>query len=754
MIVRYRLILSFNRYQNLRFFSSNQSSMKKKDGMIEMQKLRNIGIIAHVDAGKTTTTENMLYHCGTIGSVGRVDTGDTVTDFLPVERERGITVQSAAISMTWKNHNINLIDTPGHVDFTVEVERAVRAIDGCVLVLDAVAGVQAQTMTVWRQAEKQGIAALAFVNKMDRNGASFEDTIKSLKVKLGSNAIPLQYPLFSPDNSFIGIVDLIGMNKIEWKNINERESESEIVSKKDPYYDDVIEARRYLLESLAEVNESFMEIYLNATEIEAEDDIELPIILSAIRSSCINREILPVMCGSSLKNKGVDVLLNSVISFFPSPLERLPCKLHPVPQPQSKYKQKKSSSKGEIIEKEVKEIAPDSKVVCGFAFKVTYDPQRGKLVFVRVFSGKLDKKDMIFNTTQGIRDKVLQVCRVKADYLEQVDSVSSGNVTCLVGLKHTNTGDTLVSEKGPLKTWQLATLDVPKDVFSIAVEPELSSQQDALDKALEILCIEDPSLRAEVDEESGQTIIAGIGELHLEIVRSKLLDRFKIPIITAAANIAYRESLIEDVFISSQWFTFSRSIGNKQLFAKLQYSIKSTTTADDPSYKIHDIVKEKLKVEEIDSLEKGLEGAFSRGPRSFPVCGIDVQIEDVEINEYTTPGALLACSSLLVDETLRSDDYTLLEPRMAVEVAAPGNHLGDILSELTTRRAEVREVNTDGYMHSIDAVVPLATMIGYATTVRSLTQGEGSYSMNFLDYTQVDPKIMEHDYQQARNKFM
>lgn len=748
IFIRKKNILSFRRHFNVRLFSSNQQNMMKK----EMQSLRNIGIVAHVDAGKTTTTENMLYQCGTIASIGRVDTGDTVTDFLPVERERGITVQSAAISMHWKNHNINLIDTPGHVDFTVEVERAVRAIDGCVLVLDAVAGVQAQTMTVWRQAEKQNIAAFAFVNKMDRNGASFEDTIKSLKVKLGSNAVPLQYPLFSPDdNSFIGIVDLIGMNKVEWTNINETESKSIPLSEDDYNYDDIIDARRFLLESLAEVNESFMEIYLNATEIDAENDIEISTILSAIRNSCINREMLPVICGSSLKNKGVDVLLNSIVSFFPSPLERLPCALYPVLKSQSKHKY---SLNGNKAMKTIKEIAPDSKDVCGFAFKVTSDPQRGKLVFVRIFSGKLDKKDTMFNSTKGIRDKPLQICRVKADYLEQVDSISSGNVACLVGLKHTNTGDTLVSDKGPLKTWQLATLDVPKDVFSIALEPEVSSQQDALDKALDILCIEDPSLRAQVDKESGQTIISGIGELHLEIVRSKLLDRFRIPVITAAAHVAYRESLIEEASIPSQWFTFSRTIGDKQLFAKLKYSVQSTAYADDPTFKIHDDVKEKLKLEELDSLGKGLDGAFSRGPRSFPICGIDVQIEDVETNEHSTSGAILACASLLVDETLRSGEYTLLEPRMAVEVAAPGNHLGNILSELTTRRAEVRHVNTDGYMHSIDAVVPLATMLGYATTVRSLTQGEGSYSMNFIDYAPVDPKIMEQDDEMARSKFI
>ncbi len=737
-----------------------------------LSNIRNLGIIAHIDAGKTTTSEYMLYLCGDIASVGRVDNGDTVMDFLPQERERGITIGSAAISMPWGNCKLNLIDTPGHVDFTVEVERSCRVLDGVVVIVDAVSGVQAQTRTVWKQSNRQNLPAIAFVNKMDRDGASFIRALDSIQSKLGIPTLAMQMPLFKSDDYFYGYVDLMTMDKHEWLDLRAPEYQTYLtemqhlkgkqnlyphrVSPLDPIEDAqvwqlAVEERAAMLDTIAGEDEHFMEYFLDAgEEVHVHDERAQAEVLGAIRRLCHERAIVPAFCGASLRGKGVESLLGAITALLPSPLERPPATA--VALQGSRVSERPRGQAKKNQDHLVKEVHPEDKALCALAFKVVHDKARGPLVYVRNYSGNLMSRQVIWNATKGVKERVNQLLLVSGGDLDGVDIIGAGEVACLVGLKHTETGDTLVEPKGPLHSYVLDGLTVPKAVFSLVIEPERSSHQTELEDALRILTIEDPSLVYEIDEESGQNVIRGIGELHLEIVLDKLKRQFGLEVFTGKAYVAYRESLDKEQGTVKKRQLYDRTIGMKRLFAAVTMEIVPAGDSSDPDVIVEPAVITALSgADEVDALLTCIRGALRRGPRGYPIAGVTVRVLDVERDGDTTSGAIQACAAIAVGQLMSGPSCVLLEPVMALEVEVPSRFVGDTLNDLTvTRRAHIHQINSmedeegSADISTITANVPLGTMLGYATSIRSITQGEGSFSMEFLEYSgPVDENVVQ-----------
>jgi elongation factor G len=661
-----------------------------------------------------------LFATGYTKEVGRVDDGNTVMDFLPQERERGITISSAAIAVSWKDHSINIIDTPGHVDFTVEVERSVRVLDSAVVVIDAVAGVQAQTRTVWRLAQKNLLPALVFTNKMDRDGASLSRAVNSLKDKLGINGVPIQYPLIRDDN-FVGLVDLTTMNLISW-NAAPTSSKTplppliESISESHPMYGDIQLARVSMLESIADLDEDFMMSYLNdSTEITTSS------IRSALRRACLDRKLVPVLCGASLKGKGIEPLLDSILEYLPSPHDKAPdTAIH-----------RKTNT--ELL------VSPTGHDLFALAFKVIYDRARGPLVFVRVYSGSLQTKKPLFNTSKQKKDIPNQVLHVSADELSQSGSIEAGNIGCIVGLKNTSTGDTLVAATSNFSDYCLSGLTIPPNVFSVSIEPEKSSQQSELVKALGILTLEDPSLKYEVSEESGQTIIRGLGELHLDIVCDKLRRQYNIDVQVGKAYVAYRESLDASQEPVTTEYVLDRAIGPNRIYAAITVRIQKTDGFSPAIVTIDEELNRKLTPLERDTMIDAFASCLSSGSKGYPVVGVSIHISSFLKDHDTTEGAIRACIVSYVHSILKEVSTVVLEPVMSLEIESPESSVGSILSDLSVkRRAEIKEVvSLPGEMSSINAIVPLVTMLGYATELRSLTHGQGNFSMEYFSH-QVD----------------
>jgi elongation factor G len=690
---------------------------------LDVKKLRNVGICAHIDAGKTTTSEQMLYACGAIRNVGRVDSGDTVMDFLPQERERGITISSAATKMKWRDYDICIIDTPGHVDFTIEVERTMRVLDGSILVLDAVSGVQAQTKTVWKQVTKQSIPAIAFINKMDRDGSDFNRSIDSIRTKLGANPIPIQYPLGAEDN-FLGFVDLISMRSMMWPSsqLSPRAPNPPVIknySESDSDYENVVNARKKMLENIAEVDDQFFEKLMSVDDSKITESE----IIDALRRSCLSNTSVPALCGASLKGKGIEPLLNSIITFLPSPSER-------------------SSQKAvHLSNHSVVSVLPLSNDLCALAFKVVHDKEKGQLVYVRIFSGTITTKQMLRNSTRGSRERVHQLLEIHADEMTIVDEASGGQVVCLVGLKDTRTGDTLVLEKGPLHSYKLDGLSIPPPVYSLSIEPESSARQKDLDHALTILELEDPSLVIEVNKESGQTILRGIGELHLEIVCDKIRRNFGVEVYTGRSYIGYRESILaisKDEPVTKR-MVYDKMIGNKRMFAGIEFQVHSTDPLSKPSHSLAKELKMMITADEINALTEGFENGFIRGPLGYPIIGMHVTVSSIEKTADTTAGSIRACVAQYLDYLLKSEHRDILEPIMSAEIDVPVQFVGEILSDISTkRRGEIVEVVSSGTRNVVMANIPLSTMLGYASTLRSMTHGEGSFSLEYASHQSVD----------------
>lgn len=620
------------------------------------------------------------------------------------------------------------------MDFTIEVERSARVLDGSIIVIDAVSGVQAQTQTVWRQIQKQRIPSIAFVNKMDRDGAGFSRAVDSLRKKLGANPVPIQMPLGSEDK-FTGIVDLISLRTFVWEGASKTPPPPIVgaLAPSDSLYPEALQRREELLEAIAEVDEAFLERYLEASDAPAVDGVpatlaSLPVgeILDALRRACLRNALMPVLCGASLRGKGVEPLLDSILAFLPNPLDNRPFT--------AVHKQTAVA----------KQLTAQSTDMCALAFKVTHDPARGPLVFARVFSGNLTAKHALYNASQGSKERINQLLQVSADELATLPQCGPGEVCCIVGLKHTSTGDTLVTDNGPLKSYVLEGLTIPPPVFALAVEPEKASLQDDLEAALRIMCLEDPSLKLEISAESGQTLIRGIGELHLEIVIDRLKRQFGLEVTTGQAYVAYREGLHPQEETINRSFTYDRTVGPRRLFATLSFSVRATGQIAEPVVKIDKAVKAALTADEYISLYEGLHASLGRGPRGFPVVGLEVTAKAVERDADTTPGAVRACASLFMNDLLTQEgDRVLLEPVMSVEVELPEKFVGGVLSDLTVqRRAHIRDIvaNVD-QKHIIQAQVPLASMLGYATTLRSMTQGEGAFSAEYDTHLPVDPSL-------------
>ena len=680
----------------------------------------------------------MLYMSGETRSVGRVDSGDTVMDFLPQERERGITISSAAISFNWKNTTINLIDTPGHVDFTIEVERSVRVMDGVCVIVDAVSGVQAQTRTVWKQCQKQGLPAIAFVNKMDREGAMLNTAVQSLKNKLGISAIPVQLPV-GREKEFSGVIDLIGMKKLIFKKNSSRTPPPPEIMElhpDDPIMEEALQARIQMLESIAELDEEFLELYLLAGE--KEDTVMQPSpeeILNALRRICRSSSGIPLICGSALKGIGVEPLLDAISCFLPAPTDRPPFEL-------------------QNAAAERKQIVPNSQSpMVALVFKIVHDQGRGgTLSFVRIYSGKLYAKDVLYNSSQMKRERVHQLFKISADDLIPISSVESGDLACIVGMKNTVTGDTILTEKSGLESYRLSGLEIPASVFSLSIEPAKSSQQAELEKCLELMCLEDPSLQYEINVESGQTLLRGIGELHIDIVCDKLRRQYGIEVTTHKAYVAYRESIDPEMEPISELYTYDRNLGLKRLYAEMEVifsPIKSVSGKENEvilpltsqsSIHIAKTVRKGLSAQQLDALEVGLRTAFSRGPAGYPVVGLSISVLSVNLDADSTPGAIQACASSLVSHILESGRGVVLEPVMLLEADVPCDITGDVLGDLSAnRRAVVKEVtsNPDGSRSNIIALAPLASILGYSTAFRSITKGEGSFSMEYMQHQQV-----------------
>lgn len=687
---------------------------------IPLNRIRNIGIMAHIDAGKTTTTERILYYTGVSYKIGEVHDGAATMDYMEQEQERGITITSAATTCHWKGgedqfelHRVNIIDTPGHVDFTIEVERSLRVLDGAIAVFDAVAGVEPQTETVWRQANKYGVPRFCFVNKMDRMGADFERCVAMMRERLGCIPVPIQLPIGREDD-FLGIVDLVTMQAIIY--------EEETLGAKYSYQDipeDMLEAaqaaRTFLIEVVVEPDEILLEKYLNGEEISSEELYE------GIRKGCLSMSFVPVICGSAFKNKGVQPLLDSVVRFLPSPLDVPPVEGHDVDDGEK------------IIIREADDSAPFS----ALAFKIISDPH-GLLSFVRVYSGTIKTGQSVYIPRVGKSARLGRIVKMHANKREEIDSIETGDIAAVVGLKDIHTGDTLCDENKPVL---LETIDFPEPVISVAIEPKTTADQDKLGIALSKIAQEDPSFRLQSDEESGQTIIAGMGELHLEIIVDRLTREFKVSANVGKPQVAYRETILKSVEKETK---FIRQTGGRGQFAHVIIKLFPRNRGE--GFIFNNLIKGgTIPKEFIAPIEKGIVEALGGGILAgYPLIDVGVDLIDGSFHEVdSSEMAFKIAGSLAVKEAAREADLKLLEPIMKVEVVTPDESLSNVVGDINRRRGRILGMDARIGAQVINAEVPLGEMFGYATDLRSQTQGRATFSMHFHSYDQVPSQVAE-----------
>ncbi len=679
----------------------------------QLEKLRNIGIIAHIDAGKTTTTERILYYTGVSHKIGEVHEGTATMDWMEQEKERGITITSASTTCFWRGHMINIIDTPGHVDFTVEVERALRVLDGAVGVFCAVGGVEPQSETVWRQADKYGVPRIAFVNKMDRIGADFFNVVKEIEEKLNGNPLVIQLPV-GVESSFVGVVDLIKMKAVIWDSdvLGATFSEKEIPEE---LADQALEYRNAMIEKLADFDDSIMEKYLEGEDI-SEDEIK-----KAIRKATIETKITPVLCGSAFKNKGVQPLLDAVVDFLPSPLDIPPVKgIDP--------------RTGEVVERKASEEEP----LALLAFKIMSDPYVGKLTYFRVYSGTLKAGSYAYNSTKGKTERIGRLLRMHANKREDVDVVYAGDIAAAIGLKYTTTGDTLCDEKHPIL---LESMKFPEPVISVAVEPKTKADRDKLSNALQKLAEEDPTFRVRYDEETNQTIISGMGELHLEIIVDRLKREFKVGVNVGKPQVAYKEGIKAKV---KQEGKFIRQTGGHGQYGHVWIEIEPLERGKGFEF-VDKIVGGVIPKEYIPAVEAGVKEAAESGVLAgYPVVDFRVTLFDGSYHEVDSSDmAFKIAASMAFKEGAKKAKPYLLEPIMDVEVTTPEQYLGDVMGDINSRRGKIRNMSEKGNLKIIKAYIPLSEMFGYATVLRSITQGRGTYTMQFSHYDEVPKNIAD-----------
>jgi len=678
---------------------------------VPLERVRNIGIAAHIDAGKTTTTERILFYSGIVHKMGEVHEGTAVTDWMDQERERGITITAAAISSTWKDHRINIIDTPGHVDFTIEVERSMRVLDGVIAVFCSVGGVQPQSETVWRQADRYKVPRIAFVNKMDRTGANFYKVYNQLRDRLKTNAVPIQIPI-GAESDFRGIVDLVKMRAYLYTNdigtdIQETEIPEEVKDLAEEY-------RLKLVESVAETDDELMEKYLEGEDL-TEDEIR-----SALRKGTVDGMIVPMLCGSAFKNKGVQLLLDAVIDYLPAPIDVPPIQ-------------------GTLPDgSETERVADDDAPMSALAFKVMADKFVGRLTFVRVYSGTLKKGSYVYNSTKDKKERVSRLIVLKADERIDVDELRAGDLGAIPGLSNTLTGDTLCDQDSPVI---LESLFIPEPVISVAVEPKTKQDMEKLSKALNALSEEDPTFRVSIDSETNQTVIAGMGELHLEILVDRMLREYKVEATVGAPQVAYRETIRKS---SKAEGKFVRQSGGKGQYGHVVIELEPGEVGSGFEF-VSKIVGGAIPKEYINPAAEGMKEACESGILAgYPLIDVKVTLvdgsyHDVDSNEM----AFKIAGSMAIKEAVKKASPVLLEPIMKVEAEVPEDFMGNIIGDLNSRRGQIEGQDTEQGTSKVTAQVPLAEMFGYATDIRSKTQGRGIFTMEFSKYDEVPRNVAE-----------
>lgn len=678
-----------------------------------LENTRNIGIMAHIDAGKTTTTERVLYYTGRIHKIGETHEGASQMDWMEQEQERGITITSAATTASWKGHRVNIIDTPGHVDFTVEVERSLRVLDGAVAVLDAQSGVEPQTETVWRQATTYGVPRVVFVNKMDKIGADFLYSVKTIHDRLQANAHPIQLPIGAEDQ-FEAIIDLVEMNATFYGN--DLGTDIEVREIPEEYKAQAEEYREKLIEAVAELDEELMEKYLGGEELTKEE------IKAAIRKGTTNVEFYPVICGSAFKNKGVQKMLDAVIDYLPSPLDVPAIKGHAV------------DDEEETIERHSSDEEPFS----ALAFKVMTDPYVGKLTFFRVYSGTLDSGSYVQNSTKGKRERVGRILQMHANSRQEISKVYAGDIAAAVGLKDTTTGDTLCDEKNLVI---LESMNFPEPVIQLSVEPKSKADQDKMTTALQKLQEEDPTFRAHTDQETGQVIIAGMGELHLDILVDRMRREFKVEANVGAPQVAYRETFRASASVEGK---FARQSGGRGQYGHVWIEFSPNDEGKGFEF-VNGIVGGVVPREYIPAVQAGLEDALDRGVLAgYPLVDIKARLFDGSYHDVdSSEMAFKIAASMALKNAASKCQPVILEPMMRVEVVIPEEYLGDIMGQITARRGRVEGMEARGNAQVVRAMVPLSEMFGYATSLRSSTQGRGVFSMHFDHYEEVPKSVSE-----------
>jgi elongation factor G len=700
---------------------------------LDLAKTRNIGIMAHIDAGKTTTTERILFYTGINYKIGEVHEGAATMDWMEQEQERGITITSAATTCTWKDHTINIIDTPGHVDFTVEVERSLRVLDGAVAVFDGVAGVEPQSETVWRQANKYSVPRICFVNKLDRTGADFFMCVGMIKDRLGANPLILQLPI-GAEGDFIGLVDLIRMQAMVWRGetaIGEdyvlEPIPADLQAQADEY-------RQTMLETIAENDEAFMEKFFEDADSLTEDDIH-----AAIRRVTLSGGAVPIVTGTAFKNKGVQPMLDAVIRYLPSPLDVEGVTGH----------------KPGKIDEEMLRTPSDSEPLAGLAFKIATDPHLGKLTYVRVYSGRLEAGSQVLNSVKGRKERIGKIYRMHANKREEIAAVGAGDIVAVMGLKDTTTGETLCDPANPII---LESMTFPAPVIEVAIEPKTKSDQDKLGVAIQRLSDEDPTFRVHTDEETGQTIIAGMGELHLEILVDRMKREFNVEANVGKPQVAYRETITKNVDRID--YTHKKQTGGSGQFAKVQIAIAPNKPIDgDETAKggyefVNKITGGRIPREYIPSVDAGCQDAMENGVLAgYPMVDVKVTLLDGAYHDVDSSElAFKLAGTQAFKEGVRSAGPVILEPLMSVEVTTPEDFMGDVIGDLNSRRGQIQAMDERFGSRVVKALVPLSEMFGYVGDLRSRTQGRASYSMEFAQYAQVPASVQTEIVSKARGE--
>ncbi|MGM0640172.1 MAG: elongation factor G [Thermotogota bacterium] len=688
-----------------------------KERKLTLDKIRNIGIIAHIDAGKTTTTERILFYTGSKHKIGSVDDGTAEMDWMEQEKERGITITSAATTAFWKDYRINIIDTPGHVDFTVEVERALRILDGAVAVFDAQVGVEPQSETVWRQADKYSVPRIAFMNKMDKIGANFFNAVQTMVDKLGTNPVAMQVPI-GAENDFKGVVDLITMKAYVWNSEDGMDFEETEIP--EDLKDISEEKREDLIAAAAEFDEELMELYIGGEEIKEEQ------LKSAIRKGTLDNNLIPVYCGTAFKNKAVQPVLNAIVDFLPSPLEMPPVNAF-------------DEQTGEFI----KEVEPTkNEDFLALAFKIMVDPFVGKLTFMRVYSGSLEKGSYVLNTTKGKKERISRLMFMHSDKREEVDYVRAGDIVGVVGLKDTATGDTLASESSDLI---LEKLEFPEPVISVSIEPETKNDEQKLSKALAGLTDEDPSLTAYVDHDTGETILSGMGELHLEIIVDRIKREHKVDVKVGQPQVAYRETIKQEADVETKYV---RQSGGKGQYGHVKLKLEPLVTDEDKNFEFVDkIVGGVIPKEYIPAVQNGIKESMQNGILAgYPMVNVKATLYDGSYHEVdSSEMAFKIAGSMAYKDAAKKAKPVLLEPVMKVDVTTPEEYMGDIIADLNSRRGRIDGFDNVGGSNTriVHAFVPLSELFGYATAMRSLSQGRATNSIQFAKYEEVPANVAE-----------